>query len=395
VNYVKRALAASLPNPVTNLGFMHILNDGFQASLPLLLPFTQGEMNLSFTDIGFLSSVLGTAGVALALPSSVIAQKFGGMRVIAVAMALYGSAFMVTGFSTGFFMLAAAFALASVGFGLFHPIGFALVAHGSSQKDIGKKMGNFTAVGDFGRVGMAAALTFLVTALSWRKAAFIYGAVPLLILGASLLFCRNPAAGAEDNYKKKAAGSFKDLLNGDFAIAILTGIIDTLASSSLFIFLPFLLLHRGIPGAFLGSMAGAFFVGNMLGKVFIGRAIDKVGGIRVFFMAELMMAGLLVWLSATTSVILLVGLSVVVGAVTKGTVPVIYTLVTNSVKDRGLYEKAFSVVSFTNGLAGVITPVFFGALAERSGITSVFVLSAVLAVAAIVPLGLRTIIRHA
>jgi FSR family fosmidomycin resistance protein-like MFS transporter len=383
----------SLPNPLANLGFMHILNDGFLASFPLLLPFIQKDLGLGFGSIGFLGSVLGSAGVVLALPSSVIARRFGGNRVLGFALMLYSVAFILTAMSSGFVFLTISFALASIGFGLFHPISFALVAHRSNKTDVGKKMGNFTAIGDFGRIGIAALATFVVAALSWRETAFIYGIVPLALFCYSLFFCR-PLAGKSDSSKGEANVKPRGLrYSRDFALTLVTGSIDALASSSLFVFIPFLLIHRGVSPALLGSLSGAFFVGNMLGKVLIGKVIDRLGCFKVFVFSEIIMAILLVLLSIETSTPLIAVFSILLGAVTKGTVPVINTMVTHSVPDRELYEKAFGIVSFAGGIAGVVAPLLLGLVASRFGIVSVFHLSAGFAVLAILPCTLDRMIR--
>jgi MFS family permease len=242
-------------------------------------------------------------------------------------------------------------------------------------------------------VGIASVTTFLVASLSWRAASFIYGIVPLaffcvLLLSAGALFRRD----ADSNLKGKS--DVHGLrYSKDFIIAVATGSMDALSSSSLFIFIPFLLIHRGIPAALLGSLTGAFFIGNMLGKVLIGRIVDRAGSVKVFIASELAMAALLVIISLQTSALLIAVISVVLGAVTKGTVPVINTIVTNSVPDRALYEKAFGIVSFFGGIAGVVAPTLFGLVAERFSILSVFHLSALFALLAIIPISIRMIVK--
>ena len=379
----------SIGNSVSSLGVLHVLNDGFLASLPLLLPFMQKDLGLGFESIGLLSSILAFAGVVLALPSARMARRFGGPRVLGIALLLYSVAFILAGCASGLVSLSVSFALASIGFGLFHPIAFALVAYRSSAQEVGKKMGDFTAVGDLGRIGIAAAATFLVAALGWRETAILYGVLPLLIF--ALFFRRAPVhldAAAQIGAKPHGLRCSEN-----FIFAIIAGGLDALASSSIFIFIPFLLVHRGIPTALLGALSGAFFVGNMLGKVLVGRVVDKLGCFFVFVVSEIVMAALLFYLSSETSTVLIALLSVLLGAVTKGTVPVINTMVTNSVPDRALYEKAFGIVSFVGGVAAVVAPYVYGLVAERFGIVAVFHLCACFALLAIIPGSLNRVMK--
>jgi MFS transporter, FSR family, fosmidomycin resistance protein len=380
-----------MANPFLRLGLLHVLNDGMLASLPLLLPFMQQDLGLDFESIGWLSSILASAGVVLALPSARIARRFGGFRVLGMALLLYSLAFILASSARGGGSLTVAFMLASVGFGLFHPIAFALVAHGSSAQEVGKKMGDFTAVGDLGRIGFAAAATLLVAVLSWRQTAIIYGVLPLLTF--ALFFHRSVVQLPVEARCGAAPHGLRSSKN--FIMAVIAGGLDALASSSIFIFIPFLLVHRNIPTALLGALTGAFFVGNMLGKVLVGRVVDRLGCFRVFVVSEIAMAVLLFYLSIETATTLIALFSILLGAVTKGTVPVINTMVTNSVPDRALYEKAFGIVSFVGGVAAVIAPSVYGLIAERFGIVAVFQLCACFALLAVVPGVLQRMLKQA
>lgn len=379
-----RTFKAISANPIFGLSFLHVLNDGWLASLPLLLPFIQKELGIEFGKIGLLTSILGAAGVALAMPSASISRKFGGFRVLVLAAALYSCAFILTGLSSGFLALVLAFVLASLGFGIFHPIGFSLVAHSSEPERIGAQMGSFTAIGDIGRIGVAACVTLLVSWLGWRNAAFAFGCVPLALVLALVLSTRGGAIWSAAGGRSEEAHGLR--CNVRFILAIASGCIDALASSSLFVFIPFLYLYRGASTALLGSLSGAFFVGNMLGKIVSGKITDRLGSRRTFVCSELLMAALLIGLCSARSVVLMAAISIALGAVTKGTVPVINTIITASVPDKRLYDKAFGIGSFANGIAAVLAPLLFGLVIDKSGILTVFRLCACFALAATLPL---------
>jgi len=160
-------------DPIYNLGFLHIMNDGWMASLPMLLPFIQKDLNMDFSKIGILTSILSVSGVILAIPAASMSKRFGGFKVLIIAAILYSCSFFILGFSSKFLFLVIAFILASIGFSIFHPISFALIAHISKPEEIGRKMGIFTAIGDIGRISVAACVTLLVSFLSWRNTALM------------------------------------------------------------------------------------------------------------------------------------------------------------------------------------------------------------------------------
>ena len=389
---MKGRLGGLVRDPASQLGFLHVLNDGWFASLPLLLPFIQGELGIDFAQVGLLSSLLSLAGVALALPAASIARKAGGLRTLVAGALLYSLAFVAVGLSAGFPSLVLAFGLASVGFGLFHPVGFAMVAHGSGPEELGRRMGGFTAVGDIGRVGVAACVTLLVALAGWRRTALAYGCVPaVLALGLYAASRGSPARSGPEESGGKARGLRR---NRRFLLATASGFIDALASSSLFVFIPFLYIHRGASTALLGSLSGAFFVGNMLGKVVLGRIADRLGSRKVFVLSELLMAGLLVALGAAKSLPALVVVSVLLGAVTKGTVPVLNTIIAASVPDRRLFDKAFGAGAFANGVAAAAAPLLFGWVIDERGIVAVFGVCAAFAVAAVLPVALEALLER-
>ena len=371
------------------LGLLHIMNDGWLASLPLLLPFLRGELGLDYAGIGILTSLLGAAGIFLALPAAGLARRFGGFRVLAAAAILYAASFLVVAAARSYGALALAFGLASLGFGAFHPIGFSLTASAGPSASLGKRMGGFTAVGDIGRIGVAALVTALMAWLSWRRVAVIYAAVPILVLAACLaggLFREVNDTGTHGLPDTGKNRKFRLSVDRRLAPILASGFIDTLAGSSLFVFLPFLFTLRGASPGLLGSLSGAFFLGNMLGKVALGGTVDRFGGRRVFFVSEFVMAALLVALGRSESLAVLVPLSVLLGAVTKGTVPVINTLLAEAAGEGGGVEEAFALGSTLNGVAGVISPLLFGLVSERFGVDKVFPVSAAFAVLAVLPL---------
>lgn len=164
---------------IRTLSVLHILNDGFVVSLPLLLPFIKDDLQLNLTQVGFLSSTLHILGIVLAIPAGIIASKWGGMRSLTWAVMLYGLGFIATALAPNYWLVIVAFLLAGIGFGVFHPIAFATVAAWTTKSERGRAMGNFTALGDLGRIGISAGITALAAFLGWRLTSGLYGAVAL------------------------------------------------------------------------------------------------------------------------------------------------------------------------------------------------------------------------
>jgi MFS transporter, FSR family, fosmidomycin resistance protein len=372
-----------------HLNILHVLNDGFGASLVLLLPFIAQSQGLSLTQVGLLGTILNVAGIVLALPAAYLAARFGGLKVLIWAAFLYGTAFLVTGGTGHFWVLLPVFTVAGIGFGVFHPIAFALIAKWTPKERRGRAMGDFTAIGDVGRIGIAAALSFLAVAIGWQKTAMVYAAVALL---AAVFFYRylfsnttQIASKKEHHEQAQPLSLLQVLKNKRYVLTICSAAFDGFASASLFVFLPFLLLERQVDPALLGAFTATFFIGTFFGKALLGRVVDRVGSAKVFIVAELLMATFICLLASTTALPLVIVCSVILGIFTKGTVPVLQAMVSESVEHHGNFEKAFSIEGFVSNVGITLAPLVLGFISDQFGIVQAFYVMAGSALLAAIP----------
>jgi len=384
----KGQLAIDQKQPLGFLWALHVLNDGYLASFIILLPFIAAGLGLSLTEVGVLGSILNTSAVILALPAGYLAARFGGLRLLLGALVLYGSAMLALSASMHFWMVGAAYLVAGVGFGVFHPVAFALIARWSAKESRGKTVGNFTAIGDLGRIGIAAAVSFIAAKIGWRHTAIIYSLalVIVFILCVRYIKANHPARLQADKSSAVQHMPLRVILhNARFALVLIASVFDSIASKALFIFLPFLLIQRGISPIFLGSFGAVYFLGNFMGKMFLGRLVDVFGNARMFVFAELSMAILIVLLTMSSHVPTILICSLLLGVFTKGTTPIVQTMVAESVEHNGQYEKAFGIGGFFGAVGDVIGPLTIGLLSDHLGIVTAFYAMAIAAVVATIP----------
>lgn len=366
---------------------LHILNDGFQASILLLLPFIAKDLQIGLSAVGVLGGALNVLQVVLALPAGILAHKYGGYKMLLVSLFLYSLGFIGVAISPFYYLLLVSFVLSGLGFGMFHPIAFAEVANSSDKSIRGKTMGNFTAIGDVGRIGLSTLTTFIVSYIGWRTSSFLFAIVGVAIF-AFLFKIFTKSNDHIEVFKKEQAKNhdIKILFqNRKFVLAAACSFLDSFASSSLFVFLPFLFLHRNIDPKVLGAFTSAFFIGNFFGKTLLGRLTDKLGYIKVFIAAELLMSLFILILSNSLFLPVIVASSIVLGVFTKGTVPVITTMLSESVEGKTSFAKAFGLNGLLTGVATVLAPIILGLVSDRVGIVSAFALTAFIATTAIIP----------
>jgi MFS family permease len=369
-----------------HLNLLHILNDGFQASFILLLPFIAKSQHLDLTQVGLLGTILSISSIALALPAGYIAARIGGLKTLVLALFIYGAALLGAGSFGHYGLLIVMFSLGGIGFGVFHPIAFALIAKWSTKETRGRTIGNFTAIGDVGRIGISAALSFVAVHMGWRTTAVIYAAVVLFVaFGFYRFLIQGSDTIAVKEHKSTPMSLWEIAKNKRFVLAVCAGSLDSFASASLFVFLPFLLLKRGVDPAFLGTFTAAFFFGNFFGKTVLGRFVDKFGGSKVFIASEFLMAVFIFALANSTALYFIVICSVVLGVFTKGTVPVQQTMVTESVEHHGNFEKAFGLGALVTSSAITAAPIILGFTSDRLGIVPAFNIMAIVALVAVIP----------
>lgn len=365
---------------------LHVFNDGYQAAFLLLLPFIARDLHISLTQIGILGSVIGFMETILAFPSGYLGSKFDKLKILIILMAIFACGFISLVFVNNFFILLIPFLCIGVAYGLFHPIGFSLIAEFADKKTRGRSLGDFTAVGEVGRMLFSALVTFLAVQIGWRSTTAAYGVSALVVFCIAIFIYYNHKRRVYTQKNEKDTSSFIGLLkNKMYVIGVLVSIIDALASSSLFLFLPFLLIKKGINPAVLGSFAAAFFLGNLMGKSIMGRLTDVFRNSTVFIVAELFMAVSIFLLVASNSLFAIIVVSIILGILTKGTVPARVSMVIDTVEHHGRFDKAISMNAFFVSFGASFAPLIYGRVADIWGIQYAFYTSAIFALLAIIP----------
>ncbi len=372
------------------LFLLHFLNDGVRTSFIILLPFIAKDLSLSLTQVGFLGSSQALIAALLALPTGFLMGKFKGFHMILLLLIVYSLAAMGVSLAPNVFILICTYLLASLGFAMFHTVGFSLTAKSSTPGDVGRNMGNFTAIGDIGRITIPTAAVLISSFIGWRTTMVIIGAVGILLFFVFRLTIRSkdiyfsPNINFQ-NYKE----FFSDIITvfrQKHAISItIVAILDSLASSPIFVYLPFLLVKKGETPFELSIVMGSFFVGSLVGKMLLGRAVDKFGNVAVFIISEICMAISIIFIAYSNQLLLILFFAIMLGVFTKGTSPVIQTMF-SQISHKDHYHKVFAVSELVIGLSAVIAIVIMGNIADKVGIMWIFYLTASLAILATLPI---------
>lgn len=175
------------------------------------------------------------------------------------------------------------------------------------------------------------------------------------------------------------------LRDRELFLAMLGSVLNACSNDRIFTFLPLLLIAKGIDPKIIGSFALGFTLGSFLGKMACGRFVDIFGPRKVFIAAELLLTLFLCVLIASGSLIVIVLVALLLGIVTKGTVPVIQAIITEPVQNSGAYDDVFSINSFLRGITNMLTPLLFGLIAAAWSMDVIYAIMAVVASIAAIP----------
>ena len=228
------------------VGFSHAANHFVMLVFPAVLLLVQKEFDLGLSGLGILASVSFLCYGLAALPAGMLADRFGGERVLAVWLLGAGVACVAIGFSTGPWSLGAGLALLGLFASLHHPAGSGVLVDLGAR--LGPKVGRaFGLSGILGNIGLAAS-PLLAAAIGVRwgwRAAFFLSALPGWLL--VLPLWRHPGVTASESRVASHRESLRNALTLPlillFALETLMGFIFQGFST----FLPaYLAGHAGI-----------------------------------------------------------------------------------------------------------------------------------------------------
>jgi MFS family permease len=176
--------------------------------LSAVFPLLKAEWRLTDTQLGSLGGVVPLAVGVLTLPLSLLADRFGRVRSIAVMAILWGLATVACGLSAHFGQMLLARALVGVGEAAYGSVGVAVVVGVFPKSMRATIVSTFMAGGVFGSVLGVATGGALAERMGWRWSFAIIGLIGI-VLGViyPLIVRESRVAGSKSDLGAVALGS--------------------------------------------------------------------------------------------------------------------------------------------------------------------------------------------
>jgi FSR family fosmidomycin resistance protein-like MFS transporter len=353
---------------LTVCGGAHALHDGFTDLLNVLYPLLQAQFGLSYAAIGALKSVYSGAMASGQIPSGMLAERFGGVRVLALGTVLVAVGYSFAGLSGSLYGVIAGLLLAGLGGSTQHPIASSLVAamyHGQQSRTA---LGTYNFTGDVGKVLLPALFAMVAASLGWQQAMIVMAALAVLGAGVIIASLKPIVLHGKAEPSKVIAGQ-----NRPWAYWLLFSIhiADDLVRTGFLIFLPFLLRDKGADLPTIGLGLSLLFAGGAAGKLvmgWVGLRLGVVPSVVLTEVATTLLVLALLPLSLDFALVLLPA----VGLMLNGTSSVLYGTVPEFVSPEKR-TRAFAIFYTGGSVAGATGPLLFGLLGDVVGLATALV----------------------
>lgn len=190
----------------------HAAFHAYELAIPVFLVVWLSEFSTTAAVIGFVVGI-GYALVGFgAVPSGILADKYGSKRLVLGSILIMGAGFGLLGLSPNLWVLTLALIIWGIGASIYHPAGLSLLSRGAEQRGAA-----FAYHGAAGNVGTVIGPLFAAVGLvffDWRFVAglFVIPAIIAVVLAFRLEFDETAAVDSETDTDSNGITSLTELI---------------------------------------------------------------------------------------------------------------------------------------------------------------------------------------
>lgn len=357
----------------SSVAWGHLIVDVMNGIRGVLLAFWSVPLGLTNSSIGFISALFAFTG-SLVQPFFGYLNDRYGARWVAAGGILWMAFFVALAVTVPGQIAIAFFVIAGLGSGAFHPAGAAQATLAAKEGYAGRETAAASYFFLFGQTGF-----FLGPAIGGALLDAFQAPGLLILAGLAVpigFFAMIALRSAP--MEKKAQASVKASIRPKLAFwpvlaLVIVGAFQSWTQSNVVTFLPKYLSDLGEPASLYGFLSALFMGGSAVGNVIGGHLADRYGKSRVIWIS-MILAMLSLILLARADVNWLFLLVPISGALNGASFPVIIVLAQRLVPvGAGLASGLIMGFMYSVGAIGAWLS---GAMADQSGIPTVFLLSA-------------------
>jgi len=296
--------------------FSHTITHAMTLTLAPLLPLIRSDLGLTNTETASFAFISFLMYGALALPSGLISDRIGSLKVIRIGLVLFLVSIVGIYLSTGPLSLWISLLILGLGAGTYHPAGLSLVSR-LYPKDMGKAMGFNGLLGNVGEASSPIIAAAVGVYIGW-KYPYLLWSVPILVLFFISLSMKD--SNIKNHVNEEGEGKYsymqetRKLVSKDFLLYILIllfrGLFYTGTVLLLTTFAKDVLSIKVLIG---GLITTILIVSGMPGQVLGGKISDKLGYKKPLIIFTIISSISIAFIANTSSTIIFVIFSILMG----------------------------------------------------------------------------------
>lgn len=377
------ALGAHPRHPRIYLGWcsvIHVITDGYIASISLLLPFIAADLGLSYTQSGFIKTASHGAISLFQIPASLLSERLGEVLILGLGVAWQSASFVTLLVAVSFPVTLLLFFSAGAGGGVYHPVGTGLVSTVYPAAKNGPAIGTLNFFGDVGKVIFPALAGLLVIRIGWQGSFATLGCIGGTVGVAFLIFFRQEIGRRRQDIARNNAAAVDSGVSfwrkgirqpGQFSFYAVIGFLDEAVRATSITFLGFLLIKNGIEKEAIGWFVSLAFFGGAFGKLLCGLPIQRLGPkviILITVVLKMICCALLPSVPPGWQLVLLIPLF---GFVLNGTSSVFYIGIVPTFEPQ-YRSRGYSMYYTITFVAAAISPFAFGTVGDLYGLDAIY-----------------------
>ena len=155
---------------------VHALQDGFIATMYVLLPLLAETFGLSYAQVGAIRALHASALSVLEIPSGILAERLGERPLMVMGMFLGGTGYLLLSMADGIVGIGACLFVAGVGGAFQHALSSSVISRSFAGTAPRSALGTYNSAGDVGKLAFTGLFSLsLAFGLSWQQVVTGYG----------------------------------------------------------------------------------------------------------------------------------------------------------------------------------------------------------------------------
>ncbi len=332
-------------------------------SIPPVLRLIVAELGISHAHAGLLMSLFAFPGVLLAIPTGLIADRYGAKKVGVASLSLMMLGTSLLGLSDSFALMALARVVTGTGAVMLTVILPQLISRWFMHKELGTGMGIFNTAMPLGTVTSLNILGNIGAALGWRVSIFLTTAACAGGLLTFLLLFRKPEPRSRGT--EISTTSVGTLKAGKLMWLVgLTWLCFNASFISFLTFAPDLFAIKGYEVASASFLTSVAMMGSLFLSPFIGHLVNRFGKEEwSIFFGGLSLAFLMFSFSILSSPILLIVLIGLLAAF----VPAPSFSLPSRIVDSRVLGQSFGIMTTCSNAGVLVGPYLAGLAKDMAG----------------------------